>query len=353
MTTTNHRVRARVAAAVLGTLALTGAMLVATPQSGLTSQASADKPEKPRIPAVCDEDETSDSFGGAKVSAAYDLYFDQSQTSTDHFLDNYTPQGLGMWENWRGGPGTEDLFLVGMHYSDDPDTEENEEETNRGLLYGMDAAGNVQGYAMLPEGSHAGGVKVHKGWVYVQKNNKRILRYPVERIREAFTDSSRRELGGGTPTASVTDVSFFDIDGGYLYGGFHNKIKDRRGRMFRYEIQPDGDLIQDTQWGPIEIPTKAQGVLVLSDTWIFSTSRFRDYRGNIYVVRRGYESGEEFTSVKYKCFQSVAMTQELVGHNGTTYLLNESGAAEFEDGRIDDIRNLHVANTETLRSLVW
>lgn len=31
MTTTNHRVRARVAAAVLGTLALTGATLVAAP----------------------------------------------------------------------------------------------------------------------------------------------------------------------------------------------------------------------------------------------------------------------------------------------------------------------------------
>ena len=80
-------------------------------------------------------------------------------------------------------------------------------------------------------------------------------------------------------------------------------------------------------WGPIEIPTKAQGVLVLSDTWIFSTSRFRDkprqrLRRPAGLRRRGRTS----PTVPYRCFQSVAMTQELVGYNGRTYLLNESGA---------------------------
>jgi len=67
---------------------------------------------------------------------------------------------------------------------------------------------------------------------------------------------------------------------------------------------------------------------------------------------RGYTKEQEFTEVPYRCFQSVAMTQELVGFHGNTYLLNESGAAEYAGG-IHDIRHLHVANTAELRSLVW
>ena len=334
-TTTAARARKRVAAGVVGALALTGATLVASPQSGLTGRADA-------AAAQCSEDHSSTEFGGAAVSSAYGAYFNAS-TPAASYLTDFVPQGLGLWQNWRGGSSTEDLFLVGMHHED--------ENSNRSLLYGMTPGGTVRGYARLPVGSHAGGVKVHNGWVYVQHDNGRILRYSVSRIRQAFTDSTKRNLGWGAATNAVTDVSFFDIDGGYLYGGFHNP--SARGHMYRYRILADGNLVQDMAWGPIQIPTKAQGVLVLSNTWIFSTSRFRDYRGNVYVVRRGYGKGEEFTSVRYRCFQSVAMIQELVGYDGRTYLLNESGASEFANGRIHNIRNLHVANTETLRGLVW
>jgi hypothetical protein len=176
------------------------------------------------------------------------------------------------------------------------------------------------------------------------------MRYPVSRILEAFTDSSKRDLDWGAATNAVTDVSFFDIDSGYLYGGYHNPTA--RGHMFRYQIMSDGNLVQDPSYGPIEIPTKAQGLLVLSNAWIFSTSLGRDNRGNVYVIRRGYPARTDFTTVRYRCFQSVAMIQELVGFNGRTYLLNESGADMFADGRIHNIRNLHVADTETLRGLV-
>lgn len=329
------RARRSLAAGIAGAVALTAATIVASPGSGLTDRADA-------AAAVCATDQTSSEFGGAKVSATYGAYFNAS-TPAAAYLSTYVPQGLGVWENWRGGTSTEDLFLVGMHHE--------VENSNRSRLYGMTSGGTVRGYANLPVGSHAGGVKVHNGWVYVQHDNSRILRYPVSRIRQAFTDSTKRDLGWGTATNTVTDVSFFDIDGGYLYGGYHNPTA--RGHMFRYRILSDGNLVQDMAWGPIQIPTKAQGLLVLSNTWIFSTSRFRDYRGNVYVVRRGYGRGEEFTSVRYRCFQSVAMIQELVGWNGRTYLLNESGADTFADGRIHNIRHLHVANTESLRGMVW
>ncbi len=335
MTTMTQTLRARIAAGVVGALALAGATVVASPQSGLTESASA-------AAAVCSTDQTSTEFGGAKVSATYGAYFNTS-TPAASYLTDFVPQGLGVWENWRGGTSTEDLFLVGMHHEN--------ENANRSLLYGMTLGGTVRGYARLPVGSHAGGVKVNGNWVYVQHDNDTILRYPLSRIRQAFTDSTKRNLDWGTPTNTVTDVSFFDIDGGYLYGGYHNP--SARGHMYRYKILADGNLVQDMAWGPIQIPTKAQGLLVLSNTWVFSTSLYRNYRGNVYVVRRGYSRGQEFTSVKYRCFQSVAMIQELVGFNGKTYLLNESGADTFASGRIHNIRNLHVANTESLRSLVW
>jgi len=346
-----HGLRARIAAGVIGSLALTGATLAATPQSGLTNQAHAADADDPVIEAECQTDKSPFDFGGEPVSQDYADYFKESTFATS-YLSDYTPQGLGLWKNWRGGDSTEDLFLVGMHFSDLESTPDvDEEDTHRGLLYGMTASGEVRGTAMLPVGAHAGGVKVHNGWVYVQKSNKRILRYSVARIREAFLDPSKRDLGGGAPTNIVTDVSFFDIEGRYLYGGFHNK--SGRGHMYRYYILDDGNLAQDGAFGPLEIPMKAQGVHVLADTWIFSTSRGREHRGNIYVVQRTYSKYQEFTSVPYYCFRSVAMIQELVGYNGSTYLLNESGAAEFADRRIHNINRLHVADTADLRSLVW
>lgn len=328
-------VRRWFAATAVGALALTGVTLVAPHQLGIAGRAGAAE-------AQCSTDQSSTEFGGAAISRTYADLFDKS-TPAASFLADFVPQGLGVWQNWRGGSSTEDLFLVGMHHENEND--------NRSLLYGMTLGGTVRGYARLPVGSHAGGVKVYNGWVYVQHDNSRILRYPVSRIRQAFTDSTKRNLGWGTATNTVTDVSFFDIDGGYLYGGYHNPTG--RGHMFRYRIMGDGNLVQDHGYGPIQIPMKAQGLLVLRDTWIFSTSLYRDHRGNVYVIRRGYPARTDFTTVRYRCFQSVAMIEELVGFNGRTYLLNESGADKFADGRIHNIRNLHVASTAALRALVW
>lgn len=358
-TTITMRLRRGLAAGVVGALALTGATFVASPGSGITSSAEAvveDEGEK----AVCDTDERSTEFGGAAVSKKYGRLFNRS-TPAASFLDTYTPQGLGVWRNWRGGPSTEDLFLVGMHHEDEKELEEDGGVGPRGLLYGMTTGGTVRGYAFLPAGAHAGGVKVHNGWVYVQYDNDTILRYSVERVRKAFdgalTGSSPRDLGDGALTNPVTDVSFFDIHGGYLYGGYHND--EARGHMFRYRIMSDGNLVQDHGYGPIQIPTKAQGIQVLNDTWIFSTSLGRGSRGNVYVIRRGYEAREDFTTVRYRCFQSVSMIQELVGYKGRTYLLNESAADEMNHCinlvicPIHDIRHLHRAKTEKLRDLVW
>lgn len=335
MPSTTSRLRRSLAAGVAGAAALTAATIVATPGSSLTTAAHA-------VAADCATDQTTTEFGGAAVSASYGRHFDSG--AAQHWLDKpYTPQGLAAWPSWRGG--AEDLLVVSMHH-------ENEDE-NPSLIYGMTPGGTHRGAAYLPVGAHAGGVKVHGDWLYVQQSTSTIRRYSLRAVRDSFLSDGVQSLGGGT-SLSVTGVSTFDIDGGYLYGARFNS--EARDVMRRYRITSTGGLDLDESWGPVQVPMKTQGVLVLSNTWIFSTSWTRNARGNVYVVRRGYGRGEEFTSVQYRCFQSVAMIQELAGMNGKTYLLNESGAQEFDDWwdqPIHKIRHLHVADTESLRNLVW
>lgn len=335
MTTITGRLRRRVAGGVVGAVALAGATVVATPGAGLTSSAHA-------AAAQCSTDETSSEFGGAKVSATYGAYFNRG--GAQHWLDQpYTPQGLGAWPNWRGG--TEDVLVVGMHHENEND--------NKSLIYAVTPGGTHRGAAYLPVGAHAGGVKIYGKWLYVQQNTSTIRRYLLSTVRDSFLSPGVQSLGNGT-ALSVTGVSSFDIDGGYLYGAKFNK--DSRDVMRRYKITSTGGLSRDWGWGPLQVPKKTQGLLVLSNTYIFSTSYGRNARGNVYVVRRGYTKSQEFTDVRYRCFQSVAMIQELTGMNGTTYLLNESGAQEFDDWwdqPIHKIRHLHVANTESLRNMVW
>ena len=117
-------------------------------------------------------------------------------------------------------------------------------------------------------------------------------------------------------------------------------------------------MTRDIDYGPIQTPRKAQGLLVLSNTWIFSTSEGRNSRSNIYVIRRGYSRGEDIETVRYRCFRGPALAEELVGFEGTTYLNFEGGAAFF-DGNFpwttsdNKIKHLHRASTATLRGLVW
>jgi hypothetical protein len=289
-------------------------------------------------------------YPGNDSSRTYNDLFDQSR-SIDHHLDNYVPQGLGVWKGWRGT--TEDIFLIGMHHRD--------ENANAALVYGISVSdGSYKGAAFLPTGAHVGGLKTHGDYMYIQQNTSTIRRYSLAAVRASLLSTGIQSLGNGL-TSTVTDVSFFDIDGGYLYGGqFVNPDDpDRpndpdRGLMRRYAISPNsGALTRDFDYGPIQIPKKAQGLLVLSNTWIFSTSAGRGNRSNIYVIRRGYSRGEDIESVRYRCFRAPVLSEELVGFEGRTYLSFEGGAAEFADGSENKIKNLHWADTEVLRGLVW
>jgi len=329
---------ARRALGVAASVAVVAAGLVAAPQEVIRTLPSAS------AAAVCSEASGGTKFyPGDDSSRRYNTTFHQG-TSINHYLKDYIPQGLGVWNNWNGG--TEDLFLVGMHHRD--------ENAHLSLVYGISTStGAFRGSAYLPKGAHAGSLRTYKGWMYVQQNTGVLRRYNLSSVRSSFRSRGIQSLGNGRSQA-VTGVSFFDIDGGYLYGGKFNE--DGRDVMRRYRISSAGNLTRDTSWGPVQVPKKAQGLLVLSNTYVFSSSSGRNNHSNIYVIRRGYKTN--FESVRFTCFEAPVLSEGLVGFGSRTYLSFEGGADYF-DGNFpwttadNKIKNLHWASTEALRGMVW
>lgn len=286
-------------------------------------------------------------YPGDDSSRTYNGTFASSR-SINHFLADYVPQGLGVWHNWNGG--TEDLFLIGMHHED--------ENSNLSLVYGISTTtGTFRGAMYLPTGAHVGGLKTYqsgkKQWLYVQQDTRTLWRYSLAKVRSSFRSSGIQYV---SPAAKITvsrDVSFFDIRGSKLYGGKFNE--DGRDWMYRWSIGSRGGLARDTSFIK-QVPKKAQGLVVLADTYVFSTSSGRNNRSNIYVMRKNYTSN--FETTRYRCFAAPVLSQELVDYGSSVYLSFEGGAAYF-DGSFpwttadNKIKNLHRSGTATLRDFVY
>jgi hypothetical protein len=289
-------------------------------------------------------------YPGDGSSRVYNTTFHPS-TSINHYLKTYVPQGVGVWPNWNGG--TEDLFLVGMHHRDE-EKHKAEKAQPQGLIYGISmTTGRVVGTALLPHGAHAGAVRTYKGWLYVQATPSLLVRYTLRSVRASFRSAGVQTLRGGV-YQRVSRVSFFDIDGPFVYGGHFNA--NGRDTMLRYRISAAGKLVRDRTWAPRQVPRKAQGLVVLSNAYVFSTSSGRNEHSNIYVTRRSYT--KNFETTRYTCFEAPVLAEGMVSYGGRTYLSFEGGADLF-DGHFpwttadNKIKNLHWASTETLRNKVW
>lgn len=304
--------------------------------------------------AVCDTAKGGKKFyPGDDSSRTYNKIFGGSR-SIDHFLSDYVPQGLGVWQNWNGG--SEDLFLIGMHHEDESKGDDaSDAKEPRGLVYGISTTtGKFRGYMYLPKGAHSGGLKTYqsgkKQWLYVQQNPGRLSRYNLSTVRAAF-----RGKGTRTPTPTsikvTKSISFFDIRGGKLFGGRFNP--DARDSMYRWTIKANGSLSRDTSFKK-QVPKKAQGLVVLSDAYVFSTSSGRNNRSNIYVTRKNYKA--DFEKTDYKCFAAPVLSQELVDY-GKNVFLSFEGGADYFDGNFpwttadNKIKHLHRASVSTLRGL--
>jgi hypothetical protein len=267
-------------------------------------------------------------------------------------FEKYVPQGLAAWKDYYG-PG-KDLLVFTAH-------SEGDETSNRAVVQGLDPrTGELTRRVEIGFG-HAGGIAIWRDWMYVSGGDNTVRRYNLDNLRSHFKGEATDAMEG-TEIRNISAASFMDIADGVLYAGRFDP--DNRNYMYKYAISPaDGSLTPITTGDStriplsIMVPQKTQGLLVLPNYYVFSTSEGRHNRSNIYVVKRGYQDLEELDLSKGKdsrdlqCFRAPTMSEGLTLSNDKIYLLFESGASHFgedkknKDGEPDQpdkrIKSLH------------
>jgi hypothetical protein len=270
-------------------------------------------------------------YDGPSASTKYDARFSNSANLPG--LDTHTPQGVGTWGNWDGG---KDLLLVTSYRAGANST-----------IYGIDPASGATVGAVAIAGSHVGGITTSKGWAFVSGAGSSIRTYRLTDLRDALKAAGTPFLAQVGPDRGVAGASFLTSYGDSLWAGSFNEAG--RGAMHEYTIAADGTLTEmPTSW---EVPTRTQGLLVTATHFIYSTSYGRGNRSNLYVVRRGEPDLDE---ARLSCFRAPSMAEGITAHDGTAYLVYESGSYLYrsDPATLNVIPRLHQAPLASLTSLV-
>jgi len=291
-------------------------LLAATTATVLVPLAAAPAAAEPNIEFECTDHDTPDS----NDTPYYDARFEPGQPLPQSVLDEYIPQGLTTWRNY-GGPG-EDLLVYTAYHEDGGD--------RRAVIQGVNPSNGLLTNVVEIGMGHAGGVAIHGDWAYVSAPDKKVRRYGLENLRDHFTGAKTGPMDGRPAGDVVGPASFLAVDGDTLFVGKHDK--DKRSSMHRYQIDPENGTISGPVGDSIRVPMKTQGLLVLKDHFVYSTSRGRDNRSNIYVVGRGYRQLEPaFEAGQLECFKAPSMSEGITISQGRVYLVFESGASYYEN----------------------
>jgi hypothetical protein len=285
----------------------------------------------------CIDEDTDDK----DATPYYDARFDEGPRLGSTVLEGYVPQGLTTWRNYYG-PGLD--LLVYTAYDEDGDH-------LRAVMQGVDPRdGSLTNIAYIGPG-HAGGVAIHGEWAYVSAPDASVRRYDLDELRQRFAGRETAAMDGRPAGDVVGPASFLAVYGDTLFVGRHD---EKRSSMRRYPILDSGRIGQPVG-AKIRVPAKTQGLLVLPDHFVYSTSLGRDNRSNVYVVGRGYRKLDAALAAgQLQCFRAPTMSEGVTISQGRVYLLFESGAsfyAENEDGKgVPDrvIEHLHWADRASL-----
>lgn len=305
------------AALVAGLVAAPGAALAADPAGAHRSEVGAAAIE-------CETATGSDPFyPGPSASQIYDDRYSRG-AAVPYLDEDFTPQGLGHWENWDGSGN--DLLLVTAYKSGE-----------HSRIYGIDAgSGDHIGSVDIAE-AHVGGIAVVGGWAFVPgAGSDRVRKYDLGELRTAMSEAGIPNLAQTGTSQEVPAASFLGTDGDTLYSGKFNETG--RGYMHGYTVASDGTLTRGTRY---EVPKKTQGMTVAGGEFIYSTSYGRTNRSNIYTV----DEGATDIDPSARCYRAPSMSEGVVDHGGRLYVLYESGSSKFTDpGPRNDIRHLHEAD---------
>lgn len=272
-------------------------------------------------------------YHGPSASVQYDNRFDAGHVVPDGLLDRYVPQGLATWPDW--GPDGQDLLVLSAYRDGEP-----------AALVGLKPGSGQTRLVTMPENkSHAGGVAVVNGWLFVSgptsaHGHPTVQRYPLGAVRTALATGNPLWRADGhfhefTMGEDELKPSFLSSYGDTLYVGTFDSV--HRNRMHRFTVKNDGTL--DRVGGPddwIQVPLKTQGLTVTGEHYIYSTSHGSDARSNIYVVRKGYKLLDNAkTAGDATCFRAPSMSEGITDSDGRIYLVYESGSYKYRTDECD------------------
>ncbi len=331
-------VRRRRLRSTLGVVAAATVALVAAPAPVTPLAVAAER---------CYTTEGSDDFyAGPSASLVYDNRFRKGFGLPQSLLDQrYVPQGLAVWNNWRGTD--EDLFLISAYHDGDGDSVPDGDS----ILYGVVAGeGTVVGRTRILKG-HVGGLAVVDGHLYVG-SEQTIRHYELARLRSHLRDG----LAGDYLTYDGIDhldhnASFLAPGNGFVWAGVFDK--DSMNYMWRYTVQSGGNL--GAKHTKVQVPRKTQGLAVTADHFIFSTSYGRTNRSNIWVVKRGY--GTDLNSANPYCFRAPSMSEGMAiwgagAKPARAYVIYEGASYTYSTGARNPIDHAHFADVSDLTYLL-
>jgi hypothetical protein len=266
----------------------------------------------------CLNDNTADD----DATPWFDTNYSPSWALSRSLLDQHVPQGLTTWPAYFGAG--HDL-LVYTAYS---------QSGGRARIQGIDPRdGSLTNFAQLHADIHAGGVAIVGRWAYVPGATEGVVRkYSLTNLAGIFAHGPSSDALDGTRAGSVVGTGFLTQEGNTIYAGTFNP--NGLGVMRTYSVDGNGDLHQTS--GNIEVPKKTQGLLVLPNYFVFSTSYGRDKRSNVYVVKRGYSSlATSYNNNNLRCVRIPTMSEGVAIADDRIYQLFESGADCYRYGERD------------------
>jgi hypothetical protein len=284
------------------------AMLTAAVCAG-PARAAAPDPSQSDPSFRCLNDATDDDDATPWFNNNYNPSWELSRS----LLDEHVPQGLATWGAYYGAGND---LLVYTAYS---------QSGGRARIQGIDPRdGSKTNFAQLQAGTHAGGVAIVGNWAFVPGANEgAVRRYKLSRLAGIFAHGPSSDALDGAFAGNVVGTGFLTQEGNTIYAGTFNE--NGLGVMRTYSVDANGDLHQTS--GDIQVPKKTQGLLVLPNYFVFSTSYGRTQRSNVYVVKRGYTSlATSYNNGNLRCVRAPTMSEGLTIADDKIYQLFESGA---------------------------
>ena len=287
---------------------------------------------------------SSSFYPGPSASKAYDSTFHSSVAVPAGLISaDYTPQGLAYWNNWNGT--SEDVLLISAYH----DANHNKKPDGASAIFGVVLSGSRRGQGlgrMLIPNSHAGGIAVLGGYVYVSGEGG-VSYWPASEVRSLLNGKNNTFTYGPKKFQNLAGKgSFLGTQGSTVWTGDFDE--NAHQHMWQYRPRSDGSLAYTgaKRW----VPRKAQGMTVVGSKFIFATSSGRGDRGNVWVRPTAYTG--DITDGTSFCMRAPSMIEGLAygNSNGNAHVwaLYESGSHTYSKGALNPISNIHWADGATL-----